>query len=203
LAENNHCLILLLRHLNKAVGQRALYRGAASIAFSAACRSQWLVARMPDGDGRCVFAQQKNNLAPPQASLAYKLCVDGGGHPQLVWHGETDWTAASVLQQRRPQRNARREEAAEFLRQLLSDGPKTSRQIWAAARAHGFKEITLRRAARQLEMDYRTVYADDDRLNYWLLPGQAPPPADDATDLEPWLGPLRERYPAASPLDAD
>jgi RecA-family ATPase len=201
LAEETHCVILLVRHLNKAVGLRALYRGAASIAFSAACRSEWLVARIAEGEGRCVLAQQKNNLAPRQPSLAYEVRKAADGKPILVWHGESDWSAERVLNSRRPRLAARRDEAAAFLREFLQDGPKTSRQIWAAAGKHGFKEITLRRAARKLELEFHAVWQDDDRLSYWLLPGQAPPPPDPATDLEPWLAPMRERYPAASPLD--
>jgi RecA-family ATPase len=201
IAEDTRCVILMVRHLNKALGLRALYRGAASIAFTAACRSEWLVARMPDGAGRCVLAQQKNNLAPPQPSLAYEVCAAADGQPALVWHGETDWSAESVLHRRRPRRDTRRDEAAAFLREFLQDGPKTSRQIWAAASKLGHKEITIRRAARALKLGVRSVWQDDDRLSYWLLPGQAPPAPDPATDLEPWLAPLRERYPAASPLD--
>lgn len=201
LAEKWQCVILLLRHLNKAVSLRALYRAAGSIAFSAACRSAWLVARVPDGDGRCVLAQQKNNQAAKQPSLAYEVCAAADDQAKLVWHGETDWTADGVLNQRRQRPTTRRDEAIAFLREFLQDGPKTTRQIWAAAAKHGYKEITLRRAARKLELNFRTVWQDNDRLSYWLLPGQAPPPPDPSTDLEPWLGPLRERYPAASPLD--
>jgi hypothetical protein len=201
LAEEFHCAILLVRHLNKAVGLRALYRGTGSIALSAACRSEWLVARIPDGEGRCVLAQQKNNLAARQPSLAYEVSAAADGKPALVWHGETDWSAESVLNQRRPLPATRRDEASAFLREFLRDGPKTSRQIWAAAREHGHKEKTLRAAARKLKLSFRSVWQDDDRLSYWLLPDQSPPAPDPATDLEPWLAPLRERYPAASPLD--
>ena len=203
LAEARDCALLLHRHLSKAVGLRALYRGSASIAFSAACRAEWLVARMPDGDGRCVLAQQKNNLASYQPSLSYELCPVIGAPPELRWHGVTDWSAKSLLNERRPHFAPRRDEAAAFLREFLKDGPKTSRQIWAAATKQGFKEITLRRAARRMEIDFRTVWQDDDKLTFWLLDGQTCPNPDPATDLEPWLGPLCERFPAASPLDEE
>jgi len=49
------------------------------------------------------------------------------------------------------------------------------------------------------------VWADGKRLSYWLLPGQKLPETvckeDESTDLEPWLGPLREQFPPATPLD--
>jgi putative DNA primase/helicase len=201
LAEETHCAFLLLRHLNKAVAMRALYRGVASIAFTAACRSVWLAARLPGGEGRCVLAQQKNNLAARQPSLAYEVAAGPGSEPELRWHGEVDWSAARVLEHRRPRPAGRRDEATAFLRSFLADTPKTSRQVWAAAAKLGLTESTLRRAAAKIPLTYHNVWLDDDRLTYWLLPGQTPPPADPATDLEPWLAPLRERYPAASPLD--
>src|SRR5581483_6458826 len=47
LAAARRCAIVLLRHLSKAAGARALYRGLASIAFIAACRIAWLIGRDP------------------------------------------------------------------------------------------------------------------------------------------------------------
>src|SRR5436305_682651 len=77
LAARYRCVILLIRHLNKAAGSRALYRGLASIAFAALCRSAYLVARDPDDPARCVLAEVKNNLGPPQPSLAYAARSEG------------------------------------------------------------------------------------------------------------------------------
>ncbi len=72
LAKKHHCAIILLRHLNKGRG-RALYRGLASIAFNAFCRITWLVGRDPKTPEAFVLAQPKNNLDPPQPSLAYRI----------------------------------------------------------------------------------------------------------------------------------
>jgi len=201
LAEKRHCTILLVRHLNKAVTLPALYRGAASMALSSGCRSAWLVAHMPDGDGRCVMAQQKNNNAPTQPSLVYEVCAAGDGQGKVVWHGATHWTDEDLLSRRRQRPTPERDEAMAFLREFLADGPKTSRQIWAAAAKHGHTKITLRRAARKLKLEFKSIWQKDDRLSYWLLPGQKPPPVDPSTDIEPWLGPMREQFPSASPLD--
>jgi hypothetical protein len=49
------------------------------------------------------------------------------------------------------------------------------------------------------------VTVDGKCLAYWLLPGQQLPPSvpEEAVppDLEPWLAPLREKYPPSTPLD--
>src|SRR5262249_26859413 len=44
LAAEHRCSVLMHRHLNKDGGHHALYRGLASIAFAAVCRSAWLAA---------------------------------------------------------------------------------------------------------------------------------------------------------------
>lgn len=72
MAQRCRCALLLLRHLRKAGGRRAVYRGVGSIGLVAACRSAWLIARSPLDDV-CVFAQLKNNLAARQPSLAYEF----------------------------------------------------------------------------------------------------------------------------------
>jgi RecA-family ATPase len=68
-AARRHGVFLLLRHLNKKMGQAALYRGGGSIAFVAACRLAWLAFTHPHTPGRCILAQNKNNYAPLQSSL--------------------------------------------------------------------------------------------------------------------------------------
>src|SRR5262249_26566324 len=82
LAARHFCAILLIRHLNKLLGGLALYRGGGSIGFLAACRSGWLVGRDPQEPGRRVLAQVKNNLAPPQPSLAFALEGEDRAVPQ-------------------------------------------------------------------------------------------------------------------------
>src|SRR5215831_7577883 len=93
LAESHTCAMLLVRHLNKRGGGRSLYRGGGSIAFQAACRSSWLVARDPHAPAQCVLAQVKNNLAPPQPSLAYCVQEQEHGPPLLAWLGPHPLTA--------------------------------------------------------------------------------------------------------------
>jgi hypothetical protein len=49
------------------------------------------------------------------------------------------------------------------------------------------------------------VWAEGQRLSYWLLPNQKLP-ADvavkaETADLEQWLAPLRERFPPSTPID--
>src|SRR5262249_47038526 len=57
LLDEHRCAGILVRHLNKHGGTRALYRGGGSIGLIASCRTAWLVGRDPHQRGRRVLAQ--------------------------------------------------------------------------------------------------------------------------------------------------
>jgi hypothetical protein len=206
LAEKYRCVILLIRHITKTGLTRALYRGLCSIGIIGACRSGWLIARDPLRPNRCVLAQVKNNVAPPQPSLAYELLPRDGGPPALSWVGTCELSADQLLAPggRLPTPTPR-DRARDFLAAFLEAGPRTSRAVWAEANKLGLSEHTLRRAKDELEARSQRVWADGLRLSYWLLPDQRLPeavaPAGAEDDLEPWLAPLRERFPSPTPLD--
>src|SRR5215469_14128925 len=72
LAEDAAVAILLVRHLTKQPGPKALYRGSGSIAFTAAARSTLLVASDPDDpDSSRILAPIKNNLSAHAAPLRF------------------------------------------------------------------------------------------------------------------------------------
>jgi len=155
-----------------------IYRGGGSIGFLAACRSGWLIARNPEQPAHCVFAQVKNNLAPPQPSLAYQVEKGESEVVSLSWLGPTDWTATQLLAgvPRNPHRRLTpRERAREFLEGFLRDGPRTSRDIWSAALPLGLTERTLERVKQELSIRSIRVCPDGQRLSYWLLPSQESP----------------------------
>jgi hypothetical protein len=77
--------------------------------------------------------------------------------------------------------------------------------IWDSAREQGLSERTLNRAKSELDIRSLRVCEDGKPLSYWLLPDQQLPEAvaedEAATDLEPWLAPLRAQFPPSTPLD--
>jgi RecA-family ATPase len=206
LANDYGCSMLLNRHLNKTGGSHALYRGGGSIGLIGMCRSGWLVAADPQFPQRRVLAQVKSNLGPPQPGLAFEVVSHDPVPPTLSWLGPSPWAADQLLAFRSLQRApAPRDGAVQFLAGCLAQGPRTSRDIWAEAQKHGVSEGTLRRAKSELDVRSLRVWAGGQRLSYWLLPGQQLPvgmAADDAEpDLEPWLKPIRDKYPLPTPLD--
>jgi hypothetical protein len=207
LAEEEHCAVLLVRHLNKGAGFHSIYRGGGSIGFVGACRSGWLVVREPFEARTCVLAQVKGNLAGPQPSLGYTVQAGPDGRLTLTWLGENRWSADQLLAaaRRAPDAFSPRERAGAFLKEVLKNGPRTSRDIWNLGVGKRLSKRTLQRARRDLRIRTVLVHENGRRSSYWLLLGQKLPghlaEQDLAEDIEKYMGPLRERFPPPTPLD--
>jgi hypothetical protein len=206
----NHygCACILVRHLNKSGGSRSLYRGGGSIGFSAACRSCWLFDFDPEDQGRLIMAQTKNNLAARQESFAYRIVPQLGAEPLLEWLGPSPLTSDELLGHagRKAATVLLRDVADEFLTALLEDGPRTTTEIWQAAREQGLHRRTLQNARSLLGIDSVRVWNGQKTLTYWLLPGQklpdTIPPEHRPEDIDDLFAGVREKYPL-DPLEED
>jgi hypothetical protein len=207
LAWRHACAVLLVRHLNKAEGRRALYRGLGSIGLAGVCRSAWLVAEESAGSGRRVLAQQKNNLGPPQPSLAFEVAQPEGGAATLNWLGPVAATAEELVGQarRRGPAPVKRRSAAAFLSDLLAGGPMKVRDIWDRVLKEGLSSKTVRNAREELRIISRQVVEDGVRLRYWLLPDQSLPghdkPEAEMDEIDRQLREMSRMYPPKTPLE--
>jgi hypothetical protein len=85
--------------------------------------------------------------------------------------------------------------------EVLANGPVAAREIWQRAEEEGVSLRTLIRAKKLLKVRSERRQVDGRAVNYWSLPEHEPAPEDDPNSLEPWLRPLREKYPPSTPLD--
>jgi hypothetical protein len=210
LVDGHGCHLIMVRHLNKTGHFRALYRGGGSIGLLAACRSAFLFARDPKDPARAVMAQIKNNLGPRQPSLGYRIVSGDAGQPVVEWLGESNLGADQLLAAagRKPYLPGPRDRARDFLFAFLEAGPRSTLDIWRAAQAEGLARRTLQRLRPQLKISFKTAWVNNRLLTYWLLEGQQLPPDIAPRDpeipsLEPWLAPLREKYPVNPLADDD
>jgi hypothetical protein len=205
LAGRHRFSAMLVRHLNKQGGAKALYRGGGSIGILGMCRSAWLAARDPADESRCVLAQLKNNLALPQPTLAYQIVRGEGDVGTFRWLGSVEGTADVVLGARiaATRMTPQRDRAHEFLLDFLVGGPRLLSEIWPAAQRAGLTEGTLRRARHELGVTSARVFQDGRIRSWWLLPGQEPPPPGPGAppSLDPWLKPLIKKYPPLPDFD--
>ncbi|MGI9048030.1 MAG: AAA family ATPase [Rubrobacteraceae bacterium] len=151
LAERTGAAVLVVRHLNKASGGNALYRGGGSIGIIGAARSGLLVAKDPQDDSRRVLAPQKSNLSEPAPSLVFTLEAADNGAVRVSWRGESTLNASKLLSAPADEEGrSAQAEARDFLTDLLEAGPVPSDEVQKEARAAGIAESTLRRAKSSL-----------------------------------------------------
>src|SRR5690606_18257969 len=145
LAEEYGCAVLLVRHLGKSPQDRPIYLRLGPVDFAAAARSI-----RPAGTKEVTRARIP---APTQRSLgeagpSMASAIRGG---RFYWEGISDVTAAALLAPAPdPGEKSAVEEAADWLRGALEDGPVPSRVLLREAKASGIAEITLRRAKERL-----------------------------------------------------
>jgi AAA domain len=151
LAERTGAAVVVIRHLNKASGGNALYRGGGSIGIIGAVRSGLLVAKHPEDDGRRVLASIKSNLAAPAPSLVFGLASTESGAVRVDWKGESSLDAAALLAAPTDHEERSTAQAAqEFLRDVLSDGPQAVADIRVQANEAGLYWRTVERAKAAL-----------------------------------------------------
>lgn len=155
LAERHRVAVVLVTHLNKGAGAKAIYRATGSLAFVAAARMAWLVARDRSTPGRRLLLNAKANITEEPKGLAYRI-VDG----QIQFEVDPiSLTADEVLAQegqRSPSDNGRgpipvkTRKAMDWIRERLVHGMQRHGVVRRAAEEAGFSTGTFYNAVRLL-----------------------------------------------------
>lgn len=150
-AERTRSAVLILRHLTKGGGPNALYRGGGSIGIIGAARIGLMVARdtKTDESGKtCALACTKNNLAPFPPAQLYALESAPGSHvARIAWLGVSERSADDMLD---TEERSARDEAEDFLRDMLAGGPISVQDIKRESTAAGISWRTIERAKADL-----------------------------------------------------
>jgi putative DNA primase/helicase len=142
LAESRRVAVAFVGHLNKSSRDRAIYRANGSVAYIGAPRVVHLVGQSPDNERERVICCIKNNLAATPSALSFEL-----SEGQFLWRGESNVTAAALLApDASDDERSTRQEASDFLREILHDGPVEAKVIQTQARECGITERVLRSA---------------------------------------------------------
>ncbi len=178
LAERHGVAVIAVMHLGKAEQRRPIYRALGSVAFVAAARIVLAVAKDPEDSDRRMVVAVKNNLAPPAATLAFKIAPSTTTEvPTLAWERDPVAGAdADRLLGPGPSADERAEgqEAADFLLEILAVGRVKAEEVLKAARKAGIAERTLYRAKRQLGV--KSTHDGPPGIPgpwYWVLPETA------------------------------
>jgi hypothetical protein len=190
LAERTGAAVLLVRHLTKKAGAKAVYRGCGSIGILGSARTGLLIGPDPADPNTRVLAVTKSNLAAPAPALGFKVNPAGDGRSAVEWLGRYDLTADQLLA--RPDGPLKpRDYASDWLVRELAAGPRKAVDVLAAAADDGIPERTLRRAKKDVGVRSVQAYAADDTSAWYWYDPEAPWPADCGIEKPFELPPLR------------
>lgn len=148
--------VLVIRHLNKGSGP-ALYRGGGSIGMTGAARMVLLVGEdpqdereVPPSQKRRLFAVVKSNLAAIPTTLSFTL-EDTGTAARVAYGDSSQLSADQIVSSHvNGEEKGALHEAVGFLKEQLTYGPRTYKELLQSARAEGIAERTLYRARTRL-----------------------------------------------------
>ena len=196
LAEETGAAIIGIGHLNKSPSTDVLTRIGGSVGFAAAARSALILGEDPDapeGSPERLLVHAKSNLGP--LALAHRLKIGPAtitsegrdiGTSKIEWLGEElAATASKVLAGR--QEPSRLDEATDFLREVLADGPLPASKIKTLAVDEGVTERTLKRARKKLGIaSKREGFGAG---SSWTLPSIVLPHSGHHSGQRPQIGP--------------
>ena len=182
LAEEKKICVVGVMHFNKKADVTdAMLRIADSLAYVAAARHVYVVVDDPEDEKARLFVKAKNNLAPDQHALRYRVGMRKVGNDpdtkEEIWAPYVEWGAnhveitATEAMEGASSKGSAKQEAEEFLRSQLANGPVPQSEIEDAAKAHGIS-ITgaLRRARQQLGVIPRKEKGKANGAWTWELP---------------------------------
>lgn len=162
LAAKHGAAVVCVSHMNKSSGGEALMRVMGSLAFVAAARAAFVVAKDSDDPARRLFLPLKNNIGNDQTGLSFVVETAQVRSPagtietsRIAWGSEAVTVTAdeAMTQRGDPEEQADVHDAKEFLHGILTDGAVPSKQIKADAEGAGYSWRTIQRAQKALGIE--------------------------------------------------
>jgi archaellum biogenesis ATPase FlaH len=171
LAARFRLAVVAVTHLSKGGAGKAVYRAMGSLAFAAAARAVWAVAKDQSNPTRRLILPVKMNLSPDPTGLAYS--IDDGA---VAWEAEpvrmtADDAFSAEADRERGGESSEWREAGDWLVEVLTDGPVAAKEIKSLARVNGIGEKPLRTAKERLGIvSQREGFGTGSRV-LWAMPG--------------------------------
>jgi hypothetical protein len=183
IAEKLDTSLLLIRHFNKAKGNGdSRAAGMSSIDWRASARVELLVGIDPDDPSKRAIVHDKHNLTEKGKSLGFTI-RDG----QFFWTGESNLTVARMLSSSGNEEETQgRNDAEDFLREVLKFEAKPAKEIQREAKEAGITDWQLRSARMRLQIKpfKRGGNFGGEKGWFWELPEDAEITIGGAEDAE-------------------
>ena len=150
-ARENRAAVVAVSHLRKSGAGEAMLQVTGSLAFVAAARAAYIIAKDQADPARKLMLPAKNNLGEDRIGYAFRIepvrLSSGIETSRVTWETEcvtvTADEALAGLEDRG--KHTAKEDAADFLRSLLAHGPMPVKWIQKEARDAGHAWMTVRR----------------------------------------------------------
>lgn len=174
IAKDFNCAVLVLRHLTKSKGgDKAIYRGQGSIAFTGLARVVMTVGQLPDDPNVRVMAVTKINVTKAPKALCFTIDEMPNDHSKFVWGDFVDLSSDDILAfhaKKKGDNSDQIEEAKDFLVEVLDDGPIEQNRLKRMAEKRGYTFKVLQRAAEALGIERFATGAGRGKETNWGLP---------------------------------
>ncbi|EPX97786.1 MULTISPECIES: AAA family ATPase [Ralstonia] len=177
-AAAHRCAVLGISHFAKGTrGASPAERVIGSQAFVALARMV-LVAGKDEAAERRILARAKSNISPDDGGVSYSIELVEAGvgitASRIVWGELIQGTAREILgdveHEEDQEERTERDEAADFLRSMLEDGPASVKVIKSDAAGAGYSWRTIERAKRELGVEARKAGMKEGWV--WVLPAE-------------------------------
>jgi len=160
LAAKAGAALLGITHYSKGTqGREPLERVSGSLAFGAIARVVLgTVRQSAENEGeapRMLLARCKSNIGPDGGGFVYAFEQTplhehaGIEASRIAWGAAVEGTARELLAEPEPPDDTAADDSADFLRDLLSFGPRTAKQVYGEAEAAGYSKDQMKRAKRR------------------------------------------------------
>jgi putative DNA primase/helicase len=166
LASKHHVAVVGIMHLNKGDSSKMIYRTMGSMAFPSFARTVWFVTSTPDAsnNNRRLFIPAKNNIVENPQPLTFEIKDN-----RIVFENQpVNKSSKDISSSGTNFESFELNRSVDWLKKLLADGnPFPSKKIFALAEGYGFKNITLQRARKKIDIK---CFPKKDELGktYWL-----------------------------------
>lgn len=165
IAKETKCAVLVIGHINKMQGTKALYRSVGSIDVVGAARSCLVIGTYGSEPGSRIMAVQKCNLAEKGASIQFEIS-DGRVEFLDVIELSADELLGSFSCSAGNKANSKGDRARECLLTFLSDGAKSQQEVMDKMRELGIG----RRTAENAKADLGVLSEKCGTHWFWKLP---------------------------------
>jgi putative DNA primase/helicase len=168
--------IVLICHLTRSGGKNAVSMIGGSFAIPAVARAVYMAIRDEPGSKYRLLTCVKNNLAPDNITLRYRVeakNVGGFGTTRIVWHKKRlQMTADEALARARINgaKPKHPRPVEELLKGLLADGKRAASEILAKGEQSGYTPRQLRTAAKNLGVQHTNTGGPTTKKWFWELP---------------------------------